>query len=392
MDQFRRHSLDYLKNNNINIQPKNNRNILLDHIKPHLSRNFDVFIPSAKTGEFIHDLKEIDTPLNINACEENKELFDIIKDIPDVTIYNNNFLQVSPPHNFKKYDLVLGTLPSQIVDKKTDIGYKFKHWFVNKTDIYSLYFMHSINLLKHQGIAAFIIPNSICNSPYLQLLRNKIYHSGSILKLQYLSNLYTKTTHNSLLIIFKKDKIQKDDFNYKFSNMTFYTPNTPLYKSIFNNANTLHNLRAHIQNGQATPELQRCKDHDAIPIIYHKNICEDNTLQLFDNSKQYIFSKHINSKINNTPSLLFSRIIGNKDNEHNLFFSPCSLDQYICSHSIMIISFPHLKNETALILIKNIIDSLNNPKTKVWLKHFIKDGQISNFQLKYYMPIYDITF
>ena len=46
-----------------------------------------------------------------------------------------------------------------------------------------------------------------------------------------------------------------------------------LYKSIFNNANTLHNLRAHIQNGQATPELQRCKDHDAIPIIYHKNIC-----------------------------------------------------------------------------------------------------------------------
>ena len=174
--------------------------------------------------------------------------------------------------------------------------------------------------------------------------------------------------------------------------MTFYTPNTPLYKSIFDNANTLHNLRAHIQNGQATPELQRCKDFDAIPIIYHKNICKDNTLQLFDNSKQYIFSKFINSKINNTPSLLFSRIIGNKDNEHNLFFASCSLDQYICSHSIMIISFPHLKNETALILIKNIIESLNNPKTKIWLKHFIKDGQISKFQLKYYMPIYDITF
>ena len=392
MDQFKQTSIDYLKNHTINIQPKKNRSILIEHIKSHISNNFDVFIPSAQTGEFIHDLKELDTTLNINACEENKNLFDIIKDISGVTIYNTNFLQLSNPHNFKKYDLILGTLPSQIVDKKTTLGHKFKHWFVNKTDIYSLYFMHSINLLKHQGIAAFIIPNSICNSPYLQLLRNKIYSNGSILKLQYLSNLYTKTTHNSLLIVFKKDKIQKDDFNYKFSNMTFYTPNTPLYKSIFNNANTLHNLRAHIQNGQATPELQRCKDHDAIPIIYHKNICEDNTLQLFDNSKQYIFSKHINSKINNTPSLLFSRIIGNKDNEHNLFFSSCSLDQYICSHSIMIISFPHLKNETALILIKNIIDSLNNPKTKVWLKHFIKDGQISKFQLKYYMPIYDITF
>lgn len=392
MYQFRQPSIDYLKNNNINIQPKNNRRFIIDHIKPHLSNDFDVFVPSAKTGEFIHDLKELDTSLNITACEENKELFDTIKDISGVTIYNSNFLQISTPHNFKKYDLVLGTLPSQIVDKKTTIGNKFKHWFVNKTDIYSLYFMHTINLLKPQGIAAFIIPNSICNSPYLQLLRKKIYNSGSILKLQYLSNLYTKTTHNSMLVIYKKDKIYKDDFNYKFSNMIFYTHNKPLYKSIFNNANTLNNLNAYIQNGQVTTELQKCKDSDAIPIIYNKNICKDNTLQLFDNSKQYIFPKHINSKIINTPSLLLSRIIGNKDNEHNLYFASCSLDQYICNNSIMIISFPQLDNEKALILINNIIQSLHNPKTKLWLKHFIKDGQISKFQLKYYLPIYNISF
>lgn len=392
MDQFRQSSLDYLKNHTINIQPKNNRNILIENIKPHLKDNFDVFVPSAKTGEIIYDLKNIDLNLNINACEDDETLFDMIKDISGSTIYNTNFLQLSTPHNFKKYDIILGTLPSEFVDKKTNVGYKFKHWFVNKTDIYSLYFMRTIDLLKHQGIAAFIIPNSICNSPYLQLLRNKIYSTGSILKLQYLSNLYTKTTHNSLLLVYKKDRIHKDDFIYNFSNMTFYTPNTPLYKTIFDNATSLHSLHAHIQCGQATPELQRCKDHNAIPIIYHKNFCKDNTLQLFDNSKQYIYSKNINIKINNTPSLLFSRIIGNKDDENNLFYTSCSLDKYICSQSIMIISFPNLSNENSMILINNIIQSLQNPHTKLWLKHFIKDGQISKFQLKYYLPIYDITF
>ena len=392
MDQFRQSSYDYLKNHTINIQPKNNRNVLIDNLKPHLFDGQDILIPSAKTGEFIYDLKDLELSLDITACENDEFLFDSIKDISGVTIYNTDFLQLSTPHNFKKYDVILGTLPSQFVDKKNSLGNKFKHWFVNKTDIYSLYFMRTIDMLKHQGIATFIIPNSLCNSPYLQLLRNKIYSSGSILKLQCLSNLYTKTTHNSLLIVYKKDKIHKDDFICKFSNMVFYTPNVPLYNSIFNNGNSLHSLRAHIQNGQATPELQRCKNPRAIPIIYHKNICIDNTLQLFDNSKQYIFSKHINFKINNTPSLLFSRIVGSRDDEHNLFYASCSLDQYICSHSIMVISFPHLENEDALILIKNIVDSLQTPETKLWLKHFVKDGVISKFQLKYYLPVFNITF
>ena len=392
MDQFRQTSLDYLKNHTINIQPKKNRKVLIDNLKPHLSDGLDILIPSAKTGEFIHDLNDLQISLDITACENDITLFDSIKDISGVTIYNTGFLQLSAPHNFKKYDAILGTLPSQFVDKKDPIGNKFKHWFVNKTDIYSLYFMRAIDMLKHQGIAAFIIPNSICNSPYLQLLRNKIYSSGSILKLQCLSNLYTKTTHNSLLVIYKKDRILKDDFVCNFSNMIFYSPNVPLYNSIYKYANSLHSIRAHIQNGQATPELQRSKNPRAIPIIYHKNICTDNTLQLFDNSKQYIFSKHINFKINNTPSLLFSRIVGNKDDEHNLFYASCSLDRYICSHGIMIISFPHLENEDAIILIKNIINSLQLPETKLWLKHFIKDGVISKFQLKYYLPVFNITF
>ena len=392
MDQFRQHSIDYFKNNHINIQPKNNRNVLIEHIKPHLSKDIEIFIPSAKTGEFIHDLKDIDISFNITACEKNPTLFDTIKDISGVTIFNSDFLQLSTSHNFKNYDIILGTLPSEIIDKKIDVGIKFKHWFVNKTDIYSFYFMRSIDLLKYQGIAAFIIPNSICNSPYLQLLRNKIYSSGSILKLQYLSNLYTKTTHNSLLIIYKKDKIIKDDYVHKFSNMVFYTPNTPLYKSIFKNATTLHSLKAHIHNGLATSDLLRCKNKYSIPIIYHKNICSDNRLQLFDNSKQYILEKNINFNINNTPSLLFSRIVGNREDEHNLFSASCSLEKYICNQNIIIVKFPHLNNENALILINRIIKSINKSDTKLWLKHFVKDGQISKFQIKYYMPIYDIVF
>lgn len=390
MNQFRNNSIAYLKNNVINIQPKNNRDILIQNISPFLKNNSSVFIPSAKTGEFIHDLKEKDTSLDIHACEENVELFDTIKDISGATIYNSSFLHISPPFNFNQYDFILGTLPSYDIDKKNPVGNKFKHWFVSKTNIFSIYFMRSIDLLKYQGIAAFIIPNSFCNSPYLQLLRNKINKHGSIIKLQNLSNHHTKTTFNSILVVFKKDKIIKDDYIFKFISSIFYTNNEPLYKSIYKNSTNLLKLNAHIQIGQQTCDLERTNNEKLIPIIYYKNIAVDNTLQLYKNNKQYIHPDNINFKINNFPSLIVSKIIGNKKDEFFICYASCSLDKYICNNNLFVISFPKLNNENAIILINSIMKSFKNNKTKTWLKHFIKDGVISKYQLKFYLPIYDI--
>lgn len=392
MNQFRNHSISYLKNNIINIQPKNNRDVLIQHISPFLTNDSSIFIPSAKTGEFIYDLKEKDTSLDIHACEENEELFDTIKDISGATIYNSSFLHISAPFNFNQYDFILGTLPSYDIDKKNPIGNKFKHWFVSKTDIFSIYFMRSIDLLKHQGIAAFIVPTSFSNSPYLQILRSKIHKNGSILKIQNLSNHHTKTTFNSMLVVFKKDKIHKDDFLFKFYSSTFYTNNEPLYKSIYHKATNLFKLNAHIQVGQITAHLERTNNEKLIPIIYYKNIATDNTLQLYKNNKQYIHPDNINFKINNFPSLIVSKIVGNKKDEFFVCYASCSLDKYICNNSLFVISFPKLNNEDALILINSIMKSLRNTKTKTWFKHFVKDGVISKFQLKHYLPIYDISF
>lgn len=392
MKQFRTQSIAYLKHNIINIQPKNNRDILIQNISPFIKNNSSILIPSAKTGEFIYDIKENNTSLDIHACEEKTELFETIKDISGVTTYNLPFLHLSAPFNFNHYDIILGTLPSYNINKKTTIGNKFKHWFVSKTDIYSIYFMRAIDLLKHQGIAAFIIPNSFCNSQYLQLLRNKIDNHGTILKIQNLSNHHTKTIFNSILIVFKKDKIIKDDYFFRFFSSIFYTNNKPLYKNIYNNSTNLAKLNAHIQTGQYTYNLERTNNEKLIPIIYYKNISHDNTLQLYKNNKQYIHPDNINFKVHNFPSLIISKIIGNKKDELFVSYSSCSLDKYICNDNLFVISFPKLNNEDAIILITSIIKSFKKQKTKTWFKHFIKDGVISKYQLKFYLPIYDISF
>jgi hypothetical protein len=387
--QFQENTLQYFKQHKIlNIPPKNNRNILIDKIKPFISPESNILNVSAKTGEFIHQLNEIDTSFNLFALEENTILYNMIKDISNCTTFNNHMLFLSSPHNFKKYDIILGTPPSYYIDKKTKIGGKFKHWFINKTDIYSLYIIRSIDLLTTNGIMAFIIPDTFLNNPYQQLLRNRIHISGNLLHLERLPNRFTKTTYNTILIVFQKNKKSNNPYLYKHYKFPLYTTDLPLYKSIYDKSTNLNNLRANVTIGSFCTTLNRTQDNTCVPIIYNKNINEDNSLQLYKNNKQYLDSNVSFCKINKKPSLLFHRIVGDKNNPYKFKYASCTLEKYICSESLYVITFPELSNEKSVMLIHSIIKSFNNPKTKTWSKYFIKDAHISKFQLKYYLPIF----
>tara|TARA_Y100001968_G_scaffold203380_1_gene186672 strand:+ start:1392 stop:2561 length:1170 start_codon:yes stop_codon:yes gene_type:complete len=388
MEQFTKKSIDYLKNNNEFIPPKNSRDILFDNIKSFIKPNHDILEPCAKTGEFIYQLLEIDISFNLTVLEENKTLFDNLKDISNCNVYNNNFLKISKPHNFKKFDLIIGSPPSYTVDKKTHIGNQYKHWFVDKTDIYSFYFMRAIDLLKNNGVIAFIIPDSILNSQYLQLLRNKISTHGSIIFLQRLSNLFTKTTYNTILIGFQKNKTIPNKYIYLANKQPFFHINPSIYSNIFLYSTFFSNLDIKINNGIIPKNISnRTRDNKCIPIIYTKNI-KDNSLELYNNSKQFIHTKYSPSNPRNKPSLIISKFYGNNDNEFKINYTLCTLDYYFCNDNLFVITFPKLNNEDSIILISKIIKSFEMKETREWERIFLKDGLISKFQIKYYLPLF----
>ena len=388
MHQFSKNTIDYLKNNNDFIPPKNSRNILFDNIKSFIKPNSDILEPCAKTGEFVHQLLEIDISFNLTILEENKTLFDNIKDISNCKVNNTSFLKISKPHNFKKFDIIIGAPPSKIIDKKTHIGKQFKHWFVNKTDVYALYFMRAIDLLKNNGVIAFIIPDSILNSPYLQFLRNKISIQGSIIFLQRLSNLFTKTTYNTVLIGFQKNKTINDKFSGLFNKQTFFHFNPSIYSDVFSNATFLSKFNIKIDKGNIPKNiLNRTNNVRGIPIIYTKNIV-DNSLELYKNSKQYILPKFTSSQPRNKPSLIISKFYGNDNDEFQINYTMCSMDSYYCNDNLFVITFPELNNEDSVIFIHKIIKSLKMNETRNWERLFLQDGLISKFQIKYYLPIF----
>ena len=357
MDQFSSTTIQYFKDNIDNIPPKNNRSKLFDFIKPYLKNNIDILEPSAKTGEFIHDLNNFDISFNITSLEYNEELFNILTEVPNSNPHKSSLFHLSKPHNFTNYDIILGTPPCFYIDKKTEIGNKFKHWFVDKTNIYSFYFMRSIDLIKDNGIIAFILPDSFLNNPYMQLLRNKISETGSILHIERLSNLFTKTTYNTILVVYQKKQNIDSPFFVKKHDNIFFTVNSSFYDFIYKDSNNLKLLNANTKYGYVHSNISnRSRNIELLPIIYKKNIDDDdNTLQLFKNSKQYIDPNVVNTKIYNKPSLIISKTYGNKNDPFKLTFAMCTLEKYIVHQNLYVITFPRLNNEDSVIMIKSLV-------------------------------------
>jgi len=391
MKQFRENTSLFIKNKNIDtfFTPKYQRKILFSNIESELSSKKSILIPGAGTGEYIHDILDMDISHNIFAVEKNISLFDNIKDISNIQAIHSDFLQISKQFNKNKYDIVISTPPSYYINKNHPIGVKFKHWFHNKTDICSIFIRRSIDLTKNGGTLAFIVPEYILNHSDFQLLRNTIDNSCTVTHIQKLSNLFMRTSFNSILFILKKNK-SNSNFNYSVNKNIIYSLDLPLYKNIFNNVSYISKLDAEIFIGTNYTNISRTKDNTCIPIIYNKNISITHSIELFDNnSKQYIHTDNVSSKkVFDKPSLIFNRFYGDSNDEYTIQYALCTLPKYSCNSNTIIIQFPYLSNEESIINIHSIIQSLKNTKMKKWSREFLKFGQISPYQLLYYLPIF----
>jgi len=390
MKQFRENTSLFIKNKKIEtfFTPKYQRNLLFSNIVNELSSKKNILIPGAGTGEYIYDILDMDISHNICAVEKNISLFDNIKDISNIQAIHSDFFQISKPFNFTKYDIVISTTPSYYINKNHIIGKKFKHWFHNRTDICSLFIRRSIDLTKNGGTLAFIVPEYILNHSDFQILRNTIDNSCTVTHIQKLSNLFMRTSFNSILFILKKNK-NISNFSYTVNKNIIYSIDLPLYENIFDNVSYISNLDAEIFIGSNFTNLHRTKDNTCIPIIYNKNISISHSIELFDNnSKQYINSNKVSNKIFDKPSLIFNRFYGDSDDEYVMQYALCTLPKYYCNSNTIIIQFPSLSNEESIINIHSIVQSLKNTKMKLWSREFLKFGQISPYQLLYYLPIF----
>ena len=146
------------KNNGIYFTPPNTVSKNIDFLEKYLVDFKDVLEPSCGSCEYILQLNEKHKHLEITGIELNKKIYDSVKELENekITIYNDNYLTYK---NNKKYDLIIGN-PPYFVMKKNDVDKEYYNYFDGRPNIFILFIIKSLKLLKNNGIILFFVPFS----------------------------------------------------------------------------------------------------------------------------------------------------------------------------------------------------------------------------------------
>ena len=395
--------------------------------------------PSCGSCEFIKAINEKYPTVNITGIEFNKTIYEAIKDKYDketISLLNENFLTYSTETLF---NLIIGNPPYFIIKKikekmkqedkqleanKYDI--KYNEWFDGRPNIFIIFILKSMDLLKDNGILCFVLPKSFINCLYYNKTRQRIYDHYEILDITECDDTYLETQQPTIVLTIKKktnDTIKKKNDKYtlkKSNNLIFGTPtNITELKILYEESKTLHDLNFKVSVG--TVVWNQCKDilvgkedttrpkkfkkketstststEEIVAVKYNTRLIyssdiKDNKLQepkkLYkaEGKKSFIDKEGIK-----TTTLLVNRGYG--VGSYNFQYCLLKDETYLVENHLICINYKDNTKkieETELIPKYNkIIKSLEHEKTKKFIKLYFGNNAINTTELNQILPIY----
>lgn len=147
------------KNEGIFFTPKNIRECLLH--KGDLFNGIKVLEPSAGSCEFVQDILSLEPSARITAIEKNPEIVSVAKNIFEPLI-QGDFLLFDESETF---DLIIGN-PTYVQVKQDKQVWReiYGSLLGGKFDVYILFILKSLKLLRPRGILKFILPTAFLST------------------------------------------------------------------------------------------------------------------------------------------------------------------------------------------------------------------------------------
>lgn len=265
----------------------------------------NVLEPSCGTCEMLNYFSENLNNLDFDCIEYNETIFDAIKSMPcnnitnSVCFYKMNFLEYTPD---KLYDLIIGN-PPYFVCKKTQVPSEFNEFITGRPNIFGLFILKSIILLKPTGILAFIIPRSFLNSVYYAKIRDFIKTTCRIITIQDYdddNDDFIDTDQMTIGLVIQRlehdcENLEDCPYSLKLNNSFIFSDNSFQLKQLFEGSTTIEKMGLKVRTGQIVWNehkdiLSDNEDHSLL--VYNTNISKNNTLEVkkFKNEEkgQYI--------------------------------------------------------------------------------------------------------
>jgi type I restriction-modification system DNA methylase subunit len=354
----------------------------------------DILEPSCGSCEFIRYIDDKFKNLNIHGYEINTTIYKHIKDLKfrnKVSLYKQDFLKHSSQ---RKYDLIIGNPPFY------EITYDSKYFNTKKINIYLLFIVESLKLLKTKGILAFVLPVNFLNNKYCNEFRKCLKSNYKVLSIHlFEESNYINTSQATCLVMIQNTKNfpSWEKYSIKISDTLFFNSNANISKLNLIKSNiNLNSLECSVKVGNVLWNEHKDKlyssNHtskkDKVRLIYNTDINNGKiTTNTNDNNKKgYIDNAQLKKKPQSGPLLIVNRGYGTGKYKFEYAIYNSKIPVFFENH-VLIITPPH-KND--LQLLENIKKSFDDKRTLSFIETIFTNNAINVHEMEYIIPIYNL--
>ena len=382
------------KNYGIFITPRTIYCSLYSSVNAFLNGDFSgirrILEPSCGTCEIVNYCDDMMRSVEIVGLELNPTVYASIQSLTfknTVRLYNTDFLHYFPE---KEYDFIIGN-PPYVVCNKAAVPVDYHEYIVGRPNLFGLFIVHSLQMLRTGGILAFVVPNSFLNSLYYSKIRNYIKQTCSLIKIEDYSsqNEFMDTQQSTFGLILQKKVVVETPCKYsmRFNGNYIFTPDSDDLRELFSGSTTLKELGLAVRTGKIVwneVKSELTDDETATLLIYNTNVSKDNTIEVKqfknDEKKQYIQRE---GRVD--PVLVVNR--GNGNSCYKLNYAIVREGPFLVENHLNEIYSP-TKMEGGLQMYEKIIESFQHPKTKRFIELFLGNNSLSKTELETIFPIY----
>ena len=360
----------------------------IEYLSPYIKDGMSVLEPSCGSCHFIFSLLE-SYDLNITGVEFNKKIFDSIAkyETDKIRLYHRDFIKFG---ELDTYDLIIGN-PPYFVMKKTDVPSMYHKYFDGRPNIFILFIIKSLHLLKKDGILSLVLPKSFLNCLYYNKTRKYIIENYKILTIIECSDEYLDTKQETIILVVqnKKDVCGNAGFvlnyegNYIFGNPAIIDKLRDLYAG----STTLSQMGCRVFVGTVVWNQNKAiltNDATKTRLIYSSDIKDNElVLQKYANKEK---KNYIDKAGCNEPVLVINRGYGVGNYKFDYSLIEGGFEYLIENHLICVKC--DLGNEGAVEMYESIISSLENPKTIEFIKLYFGNNAINTTELAHIVPFF----
>ena len=380
--------------------PKSITGRVINKAIPHLTQgvtNVQILEPSCGSCEFVKALDNILSDVSITCVEQNTEIFGEITKLTfknQVDMINADFISLP---DTDKYDLIIGN-PPYFVCKRESVPAKYDEYVTGRPNIFGLFIIHSLHLLKPNGVLAFVIPKSFLNAVYYSSIRKLIKKTCDIIEIEdYADTNDFLDTEQSTFGLFLKKRLDVESdpnnccpYSIQLNGNYIFTSNAAQLNVYFENSTTIQKLGLAVKTGPVVWNEKKdllTDDELNTILLYNTNITNDNKVKLttFKNEEK---GQYIQVEGSTDPVIVVNR--GNGNASYNFKYALIEkIMPYVVENHLNVIYSPIPRKKTELsALYKKIICSFENPKTREFIELFFGNNGLSKTELETILPIF----